>query len=96
MNRSAEEMLVVPGAVGDNGGVKQLSAGAAFPGVEGTDEIVIFLGVHPGSALRTFHGSLLGWNSTGQNPCQHLISDYTRRARIPERAQNGLLFSIFI
>jgi hypothetical protein len=51
--------LIILGPIGEDGGIEQFATGAAFPGVEGTDEIVILLCVHPASAFWTFHGSLL-------------------------------------
>lgn len=51
--------MVVSCTVSENGRIENFAAGAAFPCIKRTDEVVVFLSVHSASALRAFHDSLL-------------------------------------
>ena len=47
---------MIPCSVGENGRIEHFAAGAALPGVEGADEIIVLLSVHSAFAFRTLHG----------------------------------------
>jgi hypothetical protein len=53
---SAEESIIIPGSIGENGGIQKFSTTGAFPGIERTDEIVKLLCEHTAFATWTMHG----------------------------------------
>jgi hypothetical protein len=53
--QSAEQAVEVSGPVSEDGGIEHLATAGALPGVEGANEIVIFLGEHSAFAFRAFH-----------------------------------------
>jgi hypothetical protein len=50
-----QEKILAPGPIGKNGMIDHFSAGATFPGIKGSDEIIIFFSVHPTLAFGTSH-----------------------------------------
>jgi hypothetical protein len=48
--------VVVPGPVGKNCGIQQLSAAGTLPGIERTNKIIKLLGKHTTFATWTMHG----------------------------------------
>ena len=52
---SPQQTVEVPRPVRQNGRVENLTAAGALPGVEGPDEIVVFLGEHSTFAFWAFH-----------------------------------------
>lgn len=56
---SAKHQVAMANPVGQYGGINDLAAAAALPGIERPYEIVKLLGIHPSFAFGTFHGDPL-------------------------------------
>lgn len=52
---SSEEDIMIAGAVGQNRRIHDLTTGAAFPCIKGTNKIIILFGVHTTFTLGTPH-----------------------------------------
>ena len=77
---SAELGVVVARPVHKDGRVQQLATAGAFPGIEGTDEIVELLSKHAAFASWTLHNTL---QIVRFQSCRHYLSSIT--ASVPKK-----------
>ena len=54
--QSTEEDIMATCSIRQNRRIYNLAAGATLPGIKSTNKIIIFLCVHAGFTLGTFHG----------------------------------------
>jgi hypothetical protein len=53
---SAEEHVVIPGSIGQDGGIENFAAASAFPCIKGAYEIIELLSKHAAFTFWTIHG----------------------------------------